>query len=51
VTVALLAATQVPLVMAVKPLAEQFKFIFIVGFGLADFVVVAFTISQVCRSE
>ena len=50
ITVGLLALAQLPLVMAVGPLVERFKFVLLLAFGFVDFVFVALVISWVCRT-
>ena len=51
-TLALLAALQVPLVIAVRPLVEQFRFAFMLMFGAVDCMVVICAVYWVClRSD
>jgi hypothetical protein len=51
VTVTLLTILQIPLVIAVRPLVEQFRFVCMLVFGVVDFVLVAFILSWVCSKE
>lgn len=44
-TVTLLAILQVPLVIAARPLVEQFRFILLLAFGFGDCVLVAFVLN------
>jgi len=49
--VALLTIVQIPLVIAVRPLVEQFRFGFMLCFAIVDCVFVAFTISWACSGQ
>lgn len=49
--VSLLSIVQIPLVIAVRPLVEQFRFVFILMFGAADCLFVAFAITRMCSEE
>ncbi len=48
ITLALLAAVQVPVVIAVRPLVEQFRFVFMLVFGAVDCMVVISVIYWAC---
>jgi hypothetical protein len=49
--VVFLAIAQVPLVIAVRPLMEQFRAVFLLVFGVVDWALVAFGISWACSGE
>jgi hypothetical protein len=51
ITMTLLTAIQIPLVMAVRPLVEQFRFAFMLMFATVDCVLVASVISWMCSRE
>lgn len=48
ITILLLGVLQVPLVMAVRPLAEQLKFPLMLTFGIFDCAVIIAVVSWVC---
>ena len=48
---ALLAAVQVPLVIAVRPLVEQFRFMFMLLFGAVDCVAVISAFYWTCAGD
>ena len=50
-TVTLLTILQIPLVIAARPLVEQFRFIFLLAFGFGDCMLVAFALNWMCSSE
>ncbi len=50
-TLSLLTILQVPLVIAARPLVEQFRFVFLLAFGFGDCVLVAFVLNWMCPSE
>jgi hypothetical protein len=49
--VTLLTILQIPLVIAARPLVEQFRFIFLLAFGFGDCVLVAFVLNWMCSGE
>jgi hypothetical protein len=51
ITVALLAVVQAPLVMYVSPTMEQYKFPFMLAFGVADTLGVIGVLSLVCSEH
>jgi hypothetical protein len=51
VTVMLLTLVQIPLVIAVRPLVEQFQLVFMIVFAVADCVFVAFALNWMCSRE
>jgi uncharacterized membrane protein YhhN len=51
VTVVLLGIFQVPLVILLRPLADELKFPFMLVFGILDCMVVALVISWICSQS
>ena len=50
-TLTLLTILQIPLVIAARPLVEQFRFTLLLAFGFGDCVLVALLLTWMCSGE